>query len=130
MENPLDPELLRRLMLGDYSGSTDRKASEKRKSAIKRSTIQEIDLHLVTLKKQASYQADLPALEQQLQMAEEAFKQAIKQSCVALILIHGHGESVLRDALYKRYKNRKEVLRLEHLLEPPYSGAALKLHLK
>jgi hypothetical protein len=130
MEKPIDPELLRKMMMGDYAGSSDKKPSEQRKSSTKRKRVQESDLHLSTLQKLPSYRPEVPPLEQQLLFAEEALQQAIKNQCTGLVLIHGHGESVLCDALFRKYKNHKNIERLERLFEPPYSGAALKLHLK
>lgn len=124
-DDKLDPELLKKMLMGGFSSSFSNKTEEKKNKNI-RVKRKEIDLHFNKL---YTNKASLPAgekLKLQLEALEECLydnQGKVKQ----LIVIVGKGEGVLKKSVTNYL--RKNQMKYSEALEPPYFGNALRVHL-
>ena len=119
----IDPELLKRMMLGDFSASFSNKKEFKSSSKAKKRL--EVDLHFEKLHPDKPHLAATQKLELQLKACGEFIADAKKQSVRTAYIIVGKGEGVLKAQVQKLLKN----LEIKHSVnyEPPYFGNAIKV---
>jgi len=120
----IDPELLKRMMMGDFSASFAEKKEIVKSSGTKRNV--ELDLHFEKLYPTKS---DIPAgqkLQLQLEELRDFILEANKNSIRNAYVIVGKGEGVLRKAVIREFQIRR--LSYAEIANPPYFGNALKVN--
>lgn len=124
--------MLRKKLMGDYSGNPSAKNQENKTSQTKskKKAVSIVDLHFDNLPPHAKdFQSQSP-LEMQLRYADDMLKQSLEAKAASLIMIHGNGDDILSAALQKRIKPMACIAHIETLYEAPYKGGAIKIHFK
>lgn len=123
----IDPELLKRMMMGDYAapfGSSE-KEEKKGKSA---KNITSLDLHAHKLIS-GIRPAPEALLTFQIQSFTEFLEQAKTQGLREVVVIHGKGDDVLRQAIIKKAKTINWVKSYQLLHEKPHFQGATRFYL-
>lgn len=125
-------DMLRKKLMGDYSGNPSAKNQESKASQAKskKKPASIVDLHFDQLPSYVKDSSTQTPLELQLKHAEEMLKQSFDASMSTVILIHGNGDDVLSMALQKRIRSKAYIAHIETLYEAPYKGGAMKIHFK
>jgi len=127
-DQPIDADLLRRMMMGDFSSdSSGRLASKDSTSATKLSKRVEIDLHFEALFPLAGKVEKVKRLPMQLEALAEFITSCQKSTTRYGYAIVGKGEGVLKKAVIQELSRRK----LNHsvIADPPYFGNAIKIRI-
>lgn len=123
----VDPDLLRRMMMGDYSAqNAEKNESEERRPSKKEVEI--IDLHADKLFKGKPIPKQLP--EAQVSALLNHIERVQKLSIKNLIVIHGKGDAVLIKAVHHKLKFHASVLNYRQIHDIPYLGGATRITLK
>lgn len=121
MSEDINPELLRRMMMGDFSASHNKNDGTAQKKSSKRKSL--IDLHIEKLP--PAYH--VKPLEHQLHCLEEEMKDCISKGVQELIVIHGRGEGKLKNAIENKLSSHSKVKKFINLNDVKYKGNALKI---
>lgn len=123
----IDPELLKRMMMGDYAAAfgTSDKDDSKGKSV---KNISSIDLHAHKLIK-GQRPAPEALLSFQLEKFTEFLEQAKTKGLREVVVIHGKGDDVLRQAIIKKAKTFNWVKSYQLLHEKPHFQGATRFYL-
>jgi hypothetical protein len=123
--NELDPELLKKMMMGGYSSSFSNK-DKKYSRESGRIRKKEIDLHFNKLYPQKSGLSSAEKLQLQLDCLEEQLAEN-RGKVRQLIVVVGKGEGVLKKEVLQKLKR----LNLKNSLveDPPYFGNAIRIYL-
>jgi DNA-nicking Smr family endonuclease len=121
----LDPELLKRMMLGDFSASFSNKKESLKAVSFKKKL--EVDLHFEKLHPDKPHLSATEKLELQLKACNEFLADARKQSIRNAYIIVGKGEGVLKTEIQRLLKHQKITNAINY--EPPYFGNAIKVNL-
>jgi dsDNA-specific endonuclease/ATPase MutS2 len=126
-EKPIDANLLRRMMLGDFS-ATDAKSTApknvKYKSNLPKRKV-ELDLHFESLHPTKGKLSAGEKLNLQLEELNHFITDARKDGVTSAYIIVGKGEGILRNAVKKKLENYK--ISYAEIADPPYFGNALKI---
>ncbi|MEY2925220.1 MAG: hypothetical protein RLZZ337_1770 [Bacteroidota bacterium] len=123
-DNPIDPELLKRMMLGDFSSAFSDKKDKKNTKQPKKKW--EIDLHFEKLYPEKSNSTPSEKLELQLKSCSDFLQDARKQGVRIVYIVVGKGEGVLKNEVQKQLK--KEKIAHSVVYDPPYFGNAIKVN--
>lgn len=123
-EKPIDGALLRRMMMGEFSFTSEDKSSGHQ-NGIKRNV--EIDLHFEKLYPLKAGLTPKEKLNLQLEALEDFILNAKRNSIRSAYVIVGKGEGVLKDHVQKKL-NQWDIKHSESI-NPPYFGNALKVKL-
>ncbi len=121
----LDPDLLKRMMLGDFSASFSNKKETAKPTSAKKKL--EVDLHFEKLHPDKPHLSATEKLALQLKACNEILVDARKQSVRNIYIIVGKGEGVLKTEIQKLLKHQKIANSVNY--EPPYFGNAIKVSL-
>lgn len=125
-DGEINPEILRRMMMGDFSSSFSSKTQSSKAKQTKERKV-EFDLHFENL---YPTKASLPTSEKlrlQLEDLEDFLIDAKKKSVRHAYLIVGKGEGVLRKEVKRKLTYKK--LKHSEVADPPYFGNAIKVYL-
>jgi hypothetical protein len=123
-DGEINPEILRRMMMGDFSSSFSSKTQSSKAKQIKERKV-EFDLHFENL---YPTKASLPTSEKlrlQLEALEDFLIDAKKKSVRHAYLIVGKGQGVLRQEVKRKLTYKK--LKHSEVADPPYFGNAIKV---
>ena len=121
-DNQIDPNLLKRMMMGEFSGQSSQNEYKKSNKSHKNC---ELDLHFNKLYPSKSFLSSNEKLNLQLEAVDEFIKSSKKNSIRFIYIIVGKGEGVLK----RKVSEYLDSLKIQYSLisDPPYFGNALKL---
>lgn len=120
----IDPNLLKRMMMGEFSSFS---AGEKSKSSNSKIKKIELDLHFEKIAPEKSHLSSSEKHRIQLDTLDNFIVDAKKQGIRSAYVIVGKGEGVLKSSVVKLL-NSKDILNTI-VYDPPYFGNALKVTL-
>ena len=123
-DNPIDPNLLKRIMMGEFSSQSSQNEHKKSNKSHKN---YELDLHFEKLYPSKSFLSKNEKLNLQLEAVDEFINSSKKNSVRFVYIIVGKGEGVLK----RKVSEYLESLKIQYsvISDPPYFGNALKLRL-
>ncbi|PCJ65681.1 MAG: hypothetical protein COA58_09760 [Bacteroidetes bacterium] len=128
-EKPFDPQLLRRMMMGDFSsdssGFSQPSKNINKSSSPKRKV--ELDLHFEKLFPTQASLSSGEKLKLQIDELNHFLKDSKSQGVRSAYLIVGKGEGILRKEVKKILSNKN--IRFAEIANPPYFGNAIKVNL-
>ena len=121
-DKPIDPNLLKRMMMGEFSSYSPTNKNEKSNQGRRNL---ELDLHFDKLHPSKSGLSSFEKLNLQLEAVDEFIQSAKRKSVRSAYIIVGKGEGVLKKKVSDYLKGSK----IQHntVSDPPYFGNALKL---
>jgi hypothetical protein len=121
-DKPIDPNLLKRMMMGEFSSYSSPNKNGK-PNQDKRNL--ELDLHFDKLYPSKSGLSSLDKLNLQLEAVAEFIQSSRRKSVRSAYIIVGKGEGVLKKKVSDYLRSRN----IQHstVSDPPYFGNALKL---
>ncbi|MDB4107384.1 Smr/MutS family protein [Bacteroidia bacterium] len=127
-EKPIDANLLRRMMMGDFSSDSSGFTSSKKlaKSSSPKRKV-ELDLHFEKLYPSKGNLGSGEKLKLQIDELNHFVKDGRKQGVTSAYVIVGKGDGVLRKEV-KKILTQKQI-RFSEITNPPYFGNALKVYL-
>ena len=125
-DGEINPEMLRRMMMGDFSSAFSAKTQSSKVKQVKERKV-EFDLHFESLYPTKASILTSEKLRLQLEALEDFLIDAKKKSVRHAYLIVGKGEGVL----LKEVKRKLDYRRIKHseVADPPYFGNAIKVSL-
>ncbi len=123
-EGEINPEILRRMMMGDFSSAFSSKTQSSKTKQTKERKV-EFDLHFENL---YPTKASLPTAEKlrlQLEALEDFIKDANKKSVRHAYIIVGKGDGVLRKEVKRKLVSKN--IKHSEVADPPYFGNAIKV---
>ncbi len=124
-DKPIDPIVLKRMMMGDFSSAFSDKKETVKSNTKKRKV--ELDLHFEKLYPTKSSIQPNQKLKLQKEALYDFLVDAKRTGIVSAYIIVGKGEGVLRQAVNKILK--EEGIRSSEVADPPYFGNAIKIKL-
>ena len=128
-EKPFDPNVLRRIMMGDFSSDSSGFSSPdkniNKSSSPKRKV--ELDLHFEKLYPTRSNLSSGEKLKLQIEELNYFIRGARSKGIRSAYLIVGKGEGVLRKEVIKVLSTKK--ISYSEIVNPPYFGNAIKVKL-
>jgi hypothetical protein len=122
-EKNIDPNLLRRMMMGEFSASGD--SSQPKKPKKSKGKKLEKDLHFDKLYPQSGHLDATEKLNLQLEEVKSFVIECQKSNAKHGYLIVGKGEGVLKSSVLKLLAEME--LKATLVVDPPYFGNAVKL---
>ncbi|MCH1472383.1 MAG: Smr/MutS family protein [Bacteroidia bacterium] len=121
-DNPIDSNLLKRMMMGEFSSQS---SHDEHTKGNKRQKNNVLDLHFNKLYPSKSFLSPNEKLNLQLEAVDEFIKSSKKNSVRSVYIIVGKGEGVLK----RKVSEYLDSLKIQYSLisDPPYFGNALKL---
>jgi DNA-nicking Smr family endonuclease len=125
-DGEIDPDILRRMMMGDFSSSfSDKKKPTRAKEKNARKV--EFDLHFENLYPTKASLSTGEKLKLQLEALDDFLIEAKKKSTRHAYIIVGKGEGVLRKEVKRKLIHSK--IKHSEVADPPYFGNAIKISL-
>lgn len=125
-DKPIDAELLRRIMMGDFSSDSSGFTSSKDRSKTKKVARKvEIDLHYESLFPQGAHIASAQRLPLQVGALQDFIAECQKNGIRIAYVIVGKGDGKLKKTVAQELTR----CRIKHSLvaDPPYFGNAYKI---
>jgi hypothetical protein len=123
-EGEINPEILRRIMMGDFSSAFSSKIQISKAKQTKERKV-EFDLHFENLYPTKSSLPTAEKLRLQLEALDDFILDAKKKSVRYAYLIVGKGEGVLRKEVKRKLTYKK--INHSEVADPPYFGNAIKV---
>ena len=123
-DKPIDPNLLKRMMMGDFSAVFSSPKEIKKSSSPKRKV--ELDLHFDKLFPHSNSTPANQRLPMQMESLKDFVADCRKQSVTSAYIIVGKGDGILRSKVKQELQRIK--IRNSEVADPPYFGNAVKVY--
>ncbi|MGB0851207.1 MAG: Smr/MutS family protein [Bacteroidia bacterium] len=120
----IDPKLLKRIIMGEFSADISHKSSKKKSNSAKRNV--ELDLHFEKLYPGNSHFSSSEKLTMQLDGLIDFINECQRKSVRNAIVVVGKGEGILKKEVCRRLESLN--LKNSEVLNAPYFGNAIKIY--